>query len=446
MTYLLAAIRRQFFVLLLIPLLIVGLGIAYLVSADPQYTATASIGVRLDDAASIESSQVLDTHAELIQSNRITAKVIEDLSLDEVLKPSPGRLREAIARARQRLGLETQTAWSEADTQSFLIRQVQGGLDVERIGNTSMIAVRYTTPQRGLSVDVATAFAATYVAEVSTSTDNAMIRRTAHLEQRADEVKNMMLATEDTVRRLLSENNYVATSAADLSDRVSELRQQLSDISASEAETRARLALLTESGGFDVQQATALQSEGMLEIYSDMLSASQKLALLAEQPGVSRDTLTRLEDSIDRMRTSLERGTQRIRNELELDLAIIAARSATIQRELKVLQDFSRSAAWANLLEAQREAEVYDRIYQANMNNLENIQRNDVGADVRLVSEARPPINPSFPNYRTLLVLFLTMGIVLAVGIAMYREWMRRYGVVPASRLASESKGTGLDR
>lgn len=434
LSYLFVVIRRQFLVLLVAPLFFLVLGLALLILAEPYYTATASVYVQVDDPTQAANLSPLDTHVELIQSNRITSLVIEELHLDEVLETTPGRLSRAVVNARKWLNLEAGDSWSVSDDQSFMFRLVRSGLTVEQVGYTSIIAVRYTSPLRSRSVEIADAFAATYVKEVSDAASKSIERRTDLLQKRAEEMRRLASSADEVAQRLLSQNNFAVTDAEDLKGRITEFRQQLSTVNASEAEARARLSLISQEEDADVLEAAALQTTETLEIYNDMTNSTSKLAELQQKPGVSGDTIARLEESIAEMRTSLRQVARRLRNELELELAVIAARRSSILSEMNDILDYGRSTAWSNLLEAQRKSEVYEGIYQVYLNELESVNRRGADVNVRLVSEARPTVYPSFPNYKVLLVLAVTIGIVVGAGLAMYREWARSYARMRARR------------
>lgn len=433
-TYLLGAMRRQFLVMLVVPLVCLVLGLAYVILAEPLYTATASIRVQVDDPAPTGTTSPLDTHVELIRSNWITSSVIEELRLHEVLDATPGRLTRVIAQAREWLDLEVGEAWSDVDEQSLMIGQVQAGLTVRRIGDTSIIAVQFTSPRRSRSVEVANAFATTYVRDVSDAATRSIERRTDLLQGRADEVRGLASSADEAARRLLSQNDFMIASAEDLEDRIAELRQQLSTINADEAELRVRQSLNSQAGNVDALEAVALQTSETLAIYTDMMAASSTLAELQRQPGVSEDTIAPLEESIAGMRASLELAARRIHSELQLELELIAARRSSILTELNETLDYGRSTEWSDLLEAQRKAEVYEGIYQAYLNDLEALNSAGTDADIELVSEARPPVDPSFPDPKVLLALAGTIGIVVGVGFATHREWARSHAHAQALR------------
>ncbi len=426
LSYLFGVLRRQFFVLFLTPMIFLMAGLAYLVTAEPLFTATATLYVRLDQSGQTDDLSQLNTHAELLQTGRITSLVIDELGLAEIFKPTTGRLRQAIGDARRWLELETGDSWKVADRQPLLISQVQDGLSVERVGNSTMINIDYTSPERALSVDIANTFAAIYVKDVVGESDRLITQRKAALQDRAEQVRILALSAQNTARKLISQSNYIVTSAKGLDDRIAAFHQQLSDSSANEAEVRARISLISQASGVDSLPASALQEDETLKLYSVMLSASKKLELYRQQSGVSTDTLERLEESIEGMRASLERAVRHIRDDLELELAVIAARNLAIQRDLNAIQEYGGSTEWANLLKAQREAETFERIYQQNLDELENVHRSDASHAIKLVSKALPPVSPSFPKYKVMLVLIVTFGILVGAALAMAREWASR--------------------
>lgn len=291
LSYLFGFIRRQFLVLFLTPLVFLAAGLTFLITAQPQYTATSSLFVRLGPLAQTTTPSPLDNHAELVRSNQNTALVVEDLELDEIFSPSPGRLKEIIDRTRVWLGYEDSAPSSEADSESLLLAQVQSGLTVERVGNSSVIAISYTAPERALSVNIANAFAELYVRSVTEDAERSLAQRKAILETRAELMRSQALTAQDAARGLISKSNFIATSAEGLQNRIEQFHQQLSDGNVNEAEVRARLALVSQDNGMDVLAAPALQTDETLAMYSEMLSASRKLEALQEQSGVSTDTL-----------------------------------------------------------------------------------------------------------------------------------------------------------
>jgi succinoglycan biosynthesis transport protein ExoP len=423
-------IRRQFAPVFLIFVASVLAGSAYIVLSQPLYTASSSIYAELEGTQTEESSLVqLDTHVELIRSDKTTSAVIDELGLSDMFSTDPGLLRSTVVNIRRWLEVEAlEVAFATDDERTEIIQQVKGALEVERVGNTAIIDVTYTSPSKALSVAIANAFASNYLEEVAEREEQSAARRVRQLQERADEVRRRASSANESVRNLRFQNNFAVADAADLGRQIAELRARLSAVNSEEAALQARLALVSGAGDVETLHTGALQSPEAVELFSSFTTASGKLAQLRERPGVSEATLAQLEGAVAEMREALAREMRRARDGLELDLAVIAARRSSALEEFNELAKYAGSTAWSELLEAENEATLYEGMYQAYLNDLESAYRQDPRSSVRLISEALPPLNPSFPNHKVVLALAGTIGLVAGFAIAMYREWTRNAG------------------
>ena len=427
-----AIVRRQLGPALLVFIASVLGGTAYVVLSEPLYSATSSIYAELEGAQNEANSLVqLDTHVELLRSDKTTSAVIEELGLDEIVRTDPGRLLRTVVELRRWLEIEALEGAFETDERAEIIRKVKNALEVERVGNTAIIDVTYTSESRALSVAVANAFASTYLAEVAGREEQSALRRVRQLQERANEVHRRASAAHEFVRNMRFQNNFAVADTEDLGRQIAELRSRISAASADEAALRTRLALVSDVDDVATLHTGVFQSPEAVEMFSNFTTASAKLAELGERPGVSEATLAQAERALVEMREALEREVRRTRGVLELDLAVVAAHRSSLLGELNELARYAGSAAWSEMLEAVNEAGLYDDIYLGYMNDLESTYRQTPRSRVRLISEALPPLGPSFPNHKVVLTLAGTIGLVAAFGIAMYREWMRNAGSGP---------------
>ena len=73
---------------------------------------------------------------------------------------------------------------------------------------------------------------------------------------------------------------------------------------------------------------------------------------------------------------------------------------------------------------AEREVRIYETLYQDYMNDLETAYREPPRrSEVRLISEALPPPNPSSPRYLVVLAISIMLGLIAGLGLALTREW-----------------------
>ena len=139
------------------------------------------------------------------------------------------------------------------------------------------------------------------------------------------------------------------------------------------------------------------------------------------------------------MREALQRELRRARDGLEFELAIVAAQRSSAQSELKAIEDYAGSTAWSDLLQAERESHIYEEIYRGYLSDLENAYRQRPSSDVRLISNALSPLNPSSPNYKVVLTLAGMIGLVIGAELPFTGN-----GMLPPRAVARSDAGASL--
>ena len=424
-----AIARRQTWLMLLVMLLAALAGVAYMVLAEPLYTASSTIYAELDsaDGAPADPLVQLDTHVEMIRSDRTTEAVIDDLGLEGLFTSAPSRLRRAVTEARAWLDLDPSDAPPEtADPLTEAIRGVESGLYVERVGNTAIIGISYTSTSKPLAVDIADAYAAAYIAAVADRAAQSAKRRLRQLQERADAIGKQASAAEAAVQQLRFQSKVVVADAADLQRRTAELTDSLSAAGAEAAAIGAKLALTAAPADLRDLPTAALQTDAAAALYRSFVDASARLDQLRAQPAAAAPGTAQLEASLAEMRAALMDELRRASDALELSLAETSGRQSSLQREIDTLAAYGRSPEWSALLDAERKAAIYRDMYNNTLNDLENstgqVPRR---SDVRLISEALPPLGPSSPRLKVVLALAITVGAILGSALAVYREWNR---------------------
>lgn len=452
----------------------IGLGLVYIVFAQPIYTASATVRVDLENGGSTDvlTGMQLDNHVALIQSDETTGAVIRKLGLDEIFDATPGRLRRVILAARAWLGLDdaledgsgrsmadtrSDPATSDAppdpesdaladvqgdapddarddalaaaqatDTEAEIIRLVGSALSVERLGNTAMISVSYLSSSRPLSVEIANSYASTYVEAAQAAAAASNENRIQRLRERMEDVRARADSAYETVRRLRFQDGISVSDPSDLGRQVASLKERLAAAELEVETTRTRLGVLSEIGDVAILPIGARQTERIAELHGNLATTLRRLALLRSRDGASVTAVAQLDGVAAELRDSLTQELRQLADTLELRLATTATARDELAAELRQLMDYGRSAAWAQLLDAEREAGVYQEMYDGYRKDLETIYLQPAArSEVSVSSKALMPVSPSFPRYKPILALAGALGIALALGFAMYREWTR---------------------
>ena len=425
-SYFLTALRRQILILILIPILAGGLALAYAVTIEPLYTASAEIGVRVNSEEISAETSLLSTHIELIQSDSMTSAVIERIGLEPADEARPGALRQKISTIRSWLNLSPVDGVADFNPASALIRSVVSGIDVQRVGDASLIMINYTSSSPNLSAEVANTYATIYVDQRSLQVDQSNQNRRILLEQRAEEAKQKALNAKQDSEDILERNDFVLVNSSDLGRRIADFRERLSAVSAEAAAIDARLERIPSMDADGAFEDAAVLTNETAQLYADLKAALNLRERLNAQLGVPENNYYQLEESVTNLRSRLVQAVSRYREDLRAEQAVVAARRADILAERERVTAFGQSEAWTELVNAERDASIYDAIYQSYLQDLENLYRQPRNAPVYSVSNALEPMTPSFPDYKVILAFGVTIGVVLAGGIALLREWQRR--------------------
>ncbi|PZX09972.1 uncharacterized protein involved in exopolysaccharide biosynthesis [Palleronia aestuarii] len=422
--YFLSASKRQAHVVIFSVIIVGCLALVYAITVDPIYTATSEIRVRIDpEDVTLQASQI-STHVELLRSDRVTAEVIRRVDLAPVSETPPGRLRGTITDIRNWLELDMGEGPAAFDAETALIRQVMSGLIVERIGDTSIIAVEYSSTSSELSAEIADAYAESYVDQRAEQSDQSLGERRDRLQQRADEVRQLALDANRRAQSLLAENGFAVVSTDELGRRMADFRERLSSINSEATTLTTRLSRIP-SAEDEGSSEVAFVTDEAARIYANLQDASSILDRLRAQEGASPSTISQIEENIANYRTDLDRELNRYREELRAELAVIIARRQNVLDERDQVIAYEQSDAWSELVSTERQAAMYEAIYQSYVQDLEDLNRRDRNIPVSFISRARPPSAPSFPDYKIILAFGITIGIVLGGALGLLREWRR---------------------
>jgi uncharacterized protein involved in exopolysaccharide biosynthesis/Mrp family chromosome partitioning ATPase len=171
----LAMARRQALVVALVSSVALLAGAVYLISVVPRYTAVAEILIDSKKTGSIADlvfdKGAIDSQLEILKSEKIALSVISALNLtrDPEFKGAPEPLIGQVVNL-----LHDFSGWPEKpektrDEDAVLgrraIKKLEDNLRIDRVGNTYVIAVYYTSPNRDKAATIANAFAKAYLTD-----------------------------------------------------------------------------------------------------------------------------------------------------------------------------------------------------------------------------------------------------------------------------------------
>ena len=453
--YLFSAVRRRFWVFLLACAAGIALGIAYIVTAVPLYTAYTDIliderrAIDEKDAAALTGpgfdTLAVDSQVEVLKSGRVALAVVNSLQLNkdprhmesdgDILSELAGSVTSFVKRM---LTGSQRDALIEVDEDAagkrFALEMLQKNLSVDRIGRTHVLRASYRSADRQLATSVADGFAEAYLTDQLNAKYEATRRASSWLQERIDELRQAAISSDLAVQKYRTENNLLAPRGVLVSDQqLSELNSQLILARAESAKSEARyrrIRSILDSGQTDAAVSEALDNPVINKLRSSYLEASKKEAEFSKQVGQSHVQTVRLRNELKEYERLIFDELKRIAESYESDFYVAKAREQNLADSLSGAVGVAAGAnvTLVALRQLEREAETYRSLHQTFLQRYqEAVQRQSSPfTEARIITKAAPPISASHPRTSLVLVLSLMFGGVVGVALGALFEFRDR--------------------
>ena len=411
---------RQIVPLILIPALCFAGGFAYIVFATPIYTASAFLEVQSDGAEGDALNAALTGHMASLTSEAVTSAVVDDLDLADDVPLGTGRLDAIVNRLRDDLGIAPLPEPTAEETRTIVLDRVAAGLSVERVGDSTILRVAYPALTPQAAAEITNAYVDTYIEALRSRSRDAMDERAAFLETRIDDVKTLASSSLEDVQRIRSEG-LEQGAFENLDGRLARLTEARSALDELEVATRTRLELLNETDDPEGLERAALQVDRGADLFFAYRDALRRIESFDER-GVDSSPL---QGSAADLREELDRAIARERSGLELELAVLEARRNSLDEDLESALFESSRRNWSEILIGEHQANVFQNIYADYLRELEVVYGRAGAIPIRVMSYARPNVDPASPRYKLVLIVSIFLGLALALAVAMLREWQR---------------------
>jgi succinoglycan biosynthesis transport protein ExoP len=445
----LAFVRRQARLIFIPATIVVLLGLVYLLTARPSYTAEALllidsrknqlfqqqsvIGDFPIDAAAVESQ------IEVIKSENIAHAVIKNLGLasDPEFIGSGGWGLGSLYNSLTLLGGREKL--SEADLLRSATEMFKDRLSVKRVGLSYVIQVKFTAPDAKRAAEITNAVVETYITDQLDAKYQATRRAGTWLQDRIRELRDQASAAEQAVVEFKTQNNIVTTGGSNTSPRlmgeqqVAELTSQLIIARSQMAEAKARLdrietVLSADPSSVTVNATVAdtLKSEVITKLRSQYLDIANREADWSARYGANHLAAVNLRNQMREIRNSILDELRRIAEVYKSDYQIAKQREDELQRELARAVDQSQitNKAQVALRELESNSQTYRTLYDNFLQRyMESVQQQSFPiTEARNISEATPPSRKSHPNALIVLGIATLGGLVLGLGCGLMRE------------------------
>ena len=409
------------------------LAFLFLARAVPLYTATALIEVDpagrslLDPqdtqrAAATMADARLESEVEKLRSSSLALDTIRDTEL--YLTEEFGVSLSLTDRAKQAIGLELPEPPTGLQVVQATLGRFNDAMSVRRRGLTYLVAVSFTSENPTRAAEVANAHAQTYIRrQLDAKVQDALAGRDI-LRAQLDLAQAQLAATDGAFSDYVNHNldRLMAESGSIV---VENLRDQMTAAAATRVEllqsqTRARAAL--EASDFDTL-ANEIGDATLIALTEQRSVLARQIAGKAEGTAEAIDLAAGLAELEARIATEGARAVS------QLDASVTGYETAEsdlrAQLQTELLSGPLSPQTLTEVYSLQQEAQIAQRQYDTMLLRLREIETQALVqiADSRVVSEALPPRQPSYPNKKLILALALFAGIGGGITLAFAYEY-----------------------
>ncbi len=451
----LATIRRQWRIVLAAIAVAAAIGLTYIVTAVPIYSATATLLIDRNNSQIVEQLSTIGgvvedeasilSQVEVLQSETIGLAVINSLNLAENQEFGAARTSllssiidtiRSLVNVSQWFSPEKETVIDDETLKRALSDQLLSNLSVKRIGRTYALELTYNSTSPVLAAQIVNAVASAYLVDKLNSKYEATKRASDWLSDRIAELRQRALETDLAVQKFRAEHNLIsAGNNGLLSDQ--QLAESNSALILAQSETaraRARVQRIDHilaTDDVDAVVTDILDSSVANDLRKKYLESSKVEAEITGRLGGNHVQAVRLRNEMQEYRRLMFQEVSRIAQSYKSDLEVSEAREKSLAESVARATDVSNSASQTQvqLRELQREAETYKNMYQTFLQRYQEAmqQQSFPVTEARVISKAMPPEGPSKPNKPLVLALFMFMGAVAGGGMAAFREFRDRF-------------------
>ncbi len=456
MPALLAFLRRNYRRIASWTVLAVLLGLGYLATATPKYTASVQLLIDTRSASSLLQGAAtptpdaavqnadIESQVEVLRSFGLARDVAQQLGL-EVAPPGGGiSLSGLVARAAHLIQRDTR-APEPGDPVDRAADAVSRLVNVRRIGLSNVIEIDVTTPDAAGAAKIANALVSAYVAASLRAKYDVTRQAGAWLQDRLQELRSQSVSADNAVEALRARAGIVSTDKGGLNE------QQLGDLSLQIAAARAhvsdaaaryaRIQAVTSGEAAAGSVSDALQNGVVQKLQQQVLDTARRLAEWTQRYGPNHVAVIQLRTELAGLQAAIGSELTRIQEATKSDLAVAQTNEAAIQRQIDglvaVATTTNNQRAQVRALESL--ADTYRSLYGAFLARYSQAAQDQSFpvSDARVITAATPPLYPSRPQ--TLLVLLgsLVAGLGAGVMAAAFAELVDR-------RIRNAEQVTGL--
>ena len=414
----LSILRARKWAALLVFLLVVATTVVVSLWLPKQYSGTASvvIDIKPDPVSAILNPGMampafMATQVDILTSDRVTLRVIQDLKLLE----NP-QIRQQWQDDAQGKGVIEQ----------WLVELLKLKLDVKPSRESNVIQVSYRAADPRFAAALANAYAHAYIATTLELRVDPAKQFSSFFTAQSKDARDALERAQSRVSAFQQQKGIIATDERlDVENsRLNELSSQVVQIQAISSESGSRQTQAQGSQGDRMQEV--LNNPLIAGMKADLNRNEARLQELNSKFGESHPQVVEARANITELRARIDAETRRVTGGVTISNTINKQREAQVKRALeeqraKVLRMKAVRDEGQVLV---REVESAQRTFEGLMARLTQtaLESQSTQSYANVLTVAQAPSEPASPKIVLNIALSVFLGLLLAVGVALLLE------------------------
>ncbi|CAN7528700.1 GumC family protein [Rhizobium rhizogenes] len=396
------------------------LGAAVIPMLPQKFTAETSLYFDPRQTGGGDSSQsppiapeliltMIDSQTQILSSGKVLGRVVEALKLDQDPQFNGGASGDA----------------AKYMAATVLAKAVQ----IAREASTYVVSLKVTTRDPQKSAGIANQLVASFIEEESKAAANSYQTSNTALDGRLEDLREQVRSVEKAAEAYRADNDMVAVAGNLMSDkRLTALNDMLVVAQQKTIEAKARADAADRLSFTDVvsngPSATATAASTPLSSLRQQYAVlAANVGSLQSQLGARHPRLLAAKSSLDSLATEIRSELQRQTTSARADYDQAQKAEQDIAKELAVQKasQVNTSGKLVGLNELERKAAAARDAYQAVLKRSgQTSDARDLSqSNIRVISEAEPPLTADGPSRKVMMVAGLIAGALFGMGLGM---------------------------
>lgn len=448
---LLASLKRNWWRIALVALVITAIVYVLLVTATPLYRAETRVliepresvytrpeGAAENDRAILDAEGVA-SQVEVMTSSDLLSDVANELDLANhpEFEEQPSRLDRILIA----FGLKSNPG--NAASEESVRGTLSENLDIFRVENSRVITIQYSSEDPELAARVPNAIAAAYVADLREAERESNTSATAWLEPEIQDLQQRVQQAEERVANfraqsdiLIGQNNTVLATQQ-LAEISSELSRARAERATAEAKVESAQASLGR--GASLESLPDVQNSGLIQVLREQeVRMETQLAELSTDLMDNHPRIRALRSQVSDLQAQIRAEEQNIVEGMETAADAARRREAELRAGLDELKTEAARAdeQQVQLRALERNATAQRELLESYLTRFREAaargSRNYLPVDARVFSRAVVPSAPYFPKVMPLTAAAFAGSLLLMAVLVLLRELFSGRAMRPA--------------